>query len=203
MFFDLAGATLSLLSTYYFIRLNNKAWLVGIAATCLNGWLYWQQGIYADMMLEVVYFLSMGYGWYRWQRTRQNKTNQQREIGYLNLGQSTGLMVLIMVVFSSIYFSLIVFTKSTVAFLDATTTSLSLIAQGLMCHKIIVTWLLWFITDLLYALMYFNKHLPFHTGLMLVYTGMAVTGYVVWARQSKESSYRVSESDLSSLRMDR
>nr|WP_081726626.1 nicotinamide mononucleotide transporter [Legionella oakridgensis] len=56
MFYDLIGAIASLLSTYYFIRQNNKAWAIALLATALNGWLYWQTGIYADMCLESFYF---------------------------------------------------------------------------------------------------------------------------------------------------
>jgi nicotinamide mononucleotide transporter len=80
------------------------------------------------------------------------------------------------------------FTHSTVALLDAATTSLSLVAQWLMCHKIIITWVLWFITDVLYAAMYLSKNLPFHSILMIIYTGMAIAGYLVWARRYKKIS---------------
>lgn len=185
MFFDLFGALCSLLSTYLFIRLNKNAWLVGIVAICVNGYLYWQKGIYADMMLEVVYFLSMGYGWYQWKYGLANSTATQVIRYYLTNRQWMLLATTLGVVFSLIYLSLLTFTHSTVPILDAATTSLSLVAQWLMCHKIIVTWFLWFITDALYAFLYLHKALPFHSLLMVVYTGMAVAGYIVWARQFK------------------
>ena len=57
MLYDLFSALTSLLSTYYFIRLDIKAWPIGLLATCFNGWLFWQKGIYADMCLESFYFL--------------------------------------------------------------------------------------------------------------------------------------------------
>ena len=94
-------------------------------------------------------------------------------------------------VFITIHYLLSTLTHSTVAILDAATTSLSLVAQWLMCHKIIATWILWFITDALYATMYLSKSLPFHSILMIVYTGMAITGYLVWARQYKNLSVDV------------
>lgn len=189
MFFDLIGALISLISTYYFVRLNNKAWPVGIIATVLNGWLYWRKGIYADMVLELCYFLSMCYGWYKWQQIApQNRTNTQASLGYLRPLQWVSLCLLLGVVFISTHFLLQNLTHSTVAFLDAATTSVSLVAQWLMCHKIIVTWLLWFITDALYAGMYLSKNLPFHSMLMIIYMGMAIAGYFVWARQYKKTT---------------
>ncbi|RUR17258.1 nicotinamide riboside transporter PnuC [Legionella sp. km535] len=186
MLFDLVGALTSLLSTYFFIRLNNKAWPIGILATILNGWLYWHKGIYADMMLEIGYFLSMCYGWSIWYKQSLIKDNStQKPLGTLTMTQWLLLMLTLVAVFLFIFYILHTLTHSTVAILDAATTSLSLVAQWLMCHKIIATWVLWFITDALFAVMYLNKNLPFHCVLMLIYTGLAIAGYLVWARKSK------------------
>ncbi|BCA95908.1 nicotinamide mononucleotide transporter [Legionella antarctica] len=186
MFFDLFGASVSLISTYYFIRLNSKAWPVGMIATVINSWLYWHKGIYADMLLEFFYFLSMVYGWYKWQKKLPRCiTSAQSSLGYLRPLQWILLCVLFVMLYISIYFLLATFTHSTVALLDAATTSLSLVAQWLMCHKIIITWILWFITDALYAVMYLSKSLPFHSILMIIYTFMAIAGYLVWERRYK------------------
>jgi nicotinamide mononucleotide transporter len=150
----------------------------------LNGWLYWKKGIYADMMLEMFYFLTMAYGWHHWSNSAKNTSSETPLLKQLSAPQWLLLLFLFCFVFMIIYTLLSLFTHSSVAFLDATTTSLSLIAQWLMCHKIIITWILWFITDALYALMYLTKGLPFHCGLMILYTGMAVSGYILWARKS-------------------
>jgi nicotinamide mononucleotide transporter len=183
MFFDIFGSLCSLLSTYFFIRINNKAWLVGIIATCVNGWLYWHKGIYADMGLEIFYLLTMAYGWHQW---RRGKENAQTNIIFLNAMQLGLLLLATMVLFLLIYYCLINFTHSTVATLDALTTALSITAQWLMCYKVLITWLFWFITDTLYAVMYLNKGLPFHSVLMLVYTGLAIVGYISWNNRVKK-----------------
>ena len=184
MLFDFCGALISLLSTYYFIRLDLKAWPMGLLATCLNGWLYWQKGIYADMCLELFYCLSLCYGWYRWSSLGPKKSLKPR---YLSNKQWCQLGVTILGIYSLI-FSLLSLSHSTVATLDALTTSLSIVAQWLMCHKIIATWVLWFIADALYAVMYLNKALPFHASLMILYTGFAVVGYMHWQGYKKAFS---------------
>lgn len=186
MFFDFIGAFFSLLSTYYFIRLDTKAWPIGLVATCLNGWLYWHKGIYADMGLEIIYFISMCYGWFKWNYNSSKVNN--KPLGHLGSLQWIILLITIFTVYIIIHFLLENLTNSTVAGLDAATCSISLVAQWLMCHKIIITWVLWFITDALYAFMYLSKSLPFHSILMIIYTGMAVAGYVVWVKRSKISN---------------
>lgn len=178
MLLDVLGAILSLLSTYYFIRLDSKAWVVTLIATCLNSFLYWQKGIYADMLLESFYFFSTCYGLYLWRSSKQlgviRKLTPKQ--GYLLLTSVIGSFVLISTLLAT-------FTQSNVVVLDALTTSLSLAAQWLMCHKALATWIFWFFTDAIYAYMYLHKQLPFHCLLMLLYTGMAVIGYITWARQ--------------------
>ncbi|WP_058493518.1 nicotinamide riboside transporter PnuC [Legionella worsleiensis] len=187
MFLDLLGALASLVSTLFFIRLSTKAWPLGILATVLNGWLYWHKGIYADMVLEVCYFLSMCYGWSLWHKSESTKNQpKQKPLGRLNRIQGTYLMIASAALFALIYYLLHTLTHSTVAVLDAATTSLSLLAQWFMCHKIMATWIVWFITDLLYAVMYLHKQLPFHSALMLIYTGLAVIGYITWSQKNRK-----------------
>ncbi|CEK11186.1 nicotinamide riboside transporter PnuC [Legionella hackeliae] len=182
MFLDVAGTIASLLATYYFIQLNNKAWPASLLATLINGSLYWQKGIYADMLLESFYFVSTCYGWYLWQSPTSNAT---KVINRLSIKQ--------WLILSGITFSLFVlivellnnFTHSDITVLDGLTTSLSLTAQWLMCYKIRATWILWFVTDAIYSYMYFHKQLPFHCLLMLLYIVMSIIGYRAWAKQQK------------------
>ncbi|KTD39318.1 Nicotinamide mononucleotide transporter [Legionella nautarum] len=179
MLLDILGTVTSLLSTYYFIRLDNKAWLMTLLATCLNSVLYWQNGIYADMLLELFYFLSTCYGWYLWQKP----TEQPGNIRKLSKRQWTILLIAVISCFILFSILLSTFTHSNIVLLDALTTSLSLAAQWLICHKALAAWFFWLVTDSIYAYMYFHKQLPFHCLLMLVYTGMAVIGYLTWTKQ--------------------
>jgi nicotinamide mononucleotide transporter len=134
------------------------------------------------MCLESFYFLSICYGWYRWSSPQKQKTPSLIHLSGKKWGY---LCVILIATYSLIYTLLITLSHSTVAKLDALTTTLSLVAQWLMCHKIIATSILWFLADALYALMYLYKDLPFHTLLMFIYTGLAIIGYARWHKQSR------------------
>ncbi|MDX1836661.1 hypothetical protein DIZ81_00420 [Legionella taurinensis] len=182
MLLDLSGTLASLLCTFYLIRLSRIAWILGLTANLINGWLYWHKGIYADTVLEVFYLVSTAYGWLKWQ---QSPAANRREIRSLSCNQ----WLMAGLAFVSLYVLIVIglkhFTSTTVADLDALTTALSLIAQVLMCHKVLESWLLWLVTDSVYAYLYWLKDLPFHVLLMIVYTGMALTGYGIWIRQQR------------------
>ncbi|RMX15574.1 nicotinamide riboside transporter PnuC [Legionella jordanis] len=184
MLLDVFGALLSLVATYYFIRISSKAWTASLLAIILNMYLYWQKGIYADSLLEGFYFFSTCYGLYRWVR---EGNQQSKTVVSLSLKQNIFLVMATSLIFLLIALFLMGFTQSDVVILDALTTALSLVAQGLMCYKIIQTWLLWLITDSLYAYMYLKKDILFHSGLMLLYTIMAIVGYYSWKKQQLDS----------------
>ncbi|AHE66719.1 nicotinamide mononucleotide transporter PnuC [Legionella oakridgensis ATCC 33761 = DSM 21215] len=130
----------------------------------------------------VFLFLSAGYGWYRWTQSL-NSQGKQRSITRLTNKQGTSLLMAGMLLYLVIFYLLTTYSDSNIAKLDALTTSISLIAQWLMCYKIIITWVLWFMADALYAWIYWQKELPFHALLMLLYTGLAIVGYLVWLTQ--------------------
>ncbi|QRN04273.1 hypothetical protein GH742_10510 [Legionella sp. MW5194] len=182
MLLDLSGTLASLLCTYYLIRLSRIAWILGLTANLINGWLYWHKGIYADTLLEVFYLVSTAYGWLKWQKTSAANSREIRSLSCIQ-------WLMVGLVFASLYLLIVIglkrFTSTTVADLDALTTALSLIAQVLMCHKVLESWLLWLVTDSVYAYLYWLKQLPFHVLLMIVYTGMALTGYWIWIRQQR------------------
>ncbi len=175
---DPIGACLSLVCTYYFTQAKRLAWLIGMLAIILNSVLYWQKGIYGTLILEGVYFVSMIVGWYQWS-SRGVKTG--RTIGYLNLKQ---FFILTLVALISIVAlaSGLKWIGSDIPYWDATTTVLSLIAQGLLCLKIIHCWILWFIVDALMASVQLYKGIPFHSALHWSYLVLAIMGYYRWRK---------------------
>ncbi|ASQ45471.1 nicotinamide riboside transporter PnuC [Legionella clemsonensis] len=191
MLLDIVGTVASLLATYYFIQISNKAWPVSLLATLINGLLYWQKGIYADMALESFYFFSTCYGWYLWRSSNPRTT---KIITKLSTTQWLVLTAVTFALFLFIANLLKTFTRSDIAILDSLTTSLSLAAQWLMCYKLIATWILWFLTDAVYSYLYFQKQLPFHSLLMLVYTIMAIAGYRSWAKRQDKLPLSVNNS---------
>jgi nicotinamide mononucleotide transporter len=176
---DPIGAGLSLICTYYFTSAKRVAWILGMCAILLNSILYWQKGIYGSLILESVYFLSMIYGWYQWS-LKNNKTSAL-SIRYLSFKQIAYICVVACMSILLLAKGLAL-TDSDIPYWDATTTVLSLIAQGLLCLKYIHCWILWFFVDALMASLQLYKGIPFHSAIHWSYLILAVLGYVRWRK---------------------
>ncbi|MBS0290216.1 MAG: nicotinamide mononucleotide transporter [Proteobacteria bacterium] len=174
---DPLGAGLSLVCTYHFTQAKRSAWLLGMLAIAVNSILYWQKGIYGALLLEGIYFVTMIYGWFQWMSS--HTATKVRPIGYLTLKQT---IILCFASIASIYIIsyLLALAGSDIPYWDAITTTLSLLAQLLLCLKIIHCWILWFFVDALMALMQLYKGLPFHSALYWTYLALAVLGYLRW-----------------------
>lgn len=181
LFYDVIGTLLSLSSTYFFIRANTMAWPVGFAAASLNGYLYFRQGIYGDMCIEIIYLLTMIVGWYLWKYGEKDK--HFKPLKRLTHKEWVYLMIGSMLLYEITLTVLNTLTHSNVAKMDALTTALSIIAESLMCYKITATWVIWFFVDAVYIKLYLQKQLPYHAILMVVYLGMAVAGYLYWIKR--------------------
>jgi len=175
---DISGAIFALFSTIFYVKADKWAWPLGAVATVLDASLYGLTGIYGDMILTGIYFISMFYGWYMW--THKSERSKNLEITHLTL--KTGLILSAIAIGGIFVVSTLLkdFTNSQVPYLDAITTVLSLIAQWMVCKKIIENWTLWFVVDAIYVGLYFYKGIPAHSILLIIYLGLAVVGFIRW-----------------------
>lgn len=187
---DIVGSVFSFFSTMFYVFALELCWPVGVIATVINGTLYGIAGIYGDMCLEVIYFFFMFYGWYQWRYGGKN--HSRLSISHLKLIPLMQLSTIALLGMAATFAVLTVFTDSTVPALDSITTVLSLCAQWLMCVKIIETWVVWFVVDGIYVYLYFDKLLPVHSALLLIYLGMALIGLWRWHHLMHNKKVRIS-----------
>ena len=180
-FLDLTGAVLSFLSTIAFTREHLSAWPLGLLAATINGYLYLHQGIYADALLELLYFGLIFYGWYLW--LYGGSAHKGVSIRHITAKESCTLLFIGLATSLTLGFLLNHYTHSTIPYIDATTAIFSLLGQWMIGKKIIECWALWFSVDATYVWLYLNKGIPFHSVLMMIYLCIAIMGYISWSKK--------------------
>lgn len=177
---DTIGTIFGFISTICYIRVSSLAWPIGLIAIICDMILFLQKGIYGDLGLNGIYLIMTIYGWYNWKFGGENKS----ELPITNCSKNLWLSLSIISITGIILLALFLkfYTNSQVPILDAITTIISLVAQWLICRKIIQCWHLWFLVDALYVGLYLFKGIPAHALLNVVYLTMAITGYYSWKR---------------------
>lgn len=148
--------------------------LVNVAAFSV---VFWQQELYADAGLQVVYFVLNVLGWYWWLYGSEQATTLQVRRA------STSEFTATIAAGSALTFvlwTLLANYGSTASFWDALTASFSLCAQWLMNRKRLESWWFWIVVDMIYVPLYVYKELYLTAVLYAVFLVMATLGLLRW-----------------------
>lgn len=185
---QLTGIVLGLLYLWLEYRADIRLWIVGLIMPVVHGLLYYRSGLYADCSMQIYYILAGLYGWVVWLRSEKEdperpKTKKFSKIDHTPLRLAPILFTLFLCIQAGIYLLLVRFTDSMVPFWDSFTTALSVIALWMLSRKYAEQWLVWLVVDLTTVGLYIYKDIPFTAGLYLLYSALAVAGYLRWRKQ--------------------
>jgi len=169
-----------IISVYLGTRENIWSWPTALVNVALFFALFLESGLYSDTGLQIVYFVLSLYGWYEWLYGGAGRT----AITVTRTSQRTwtvlaGIGVVVWALLGTITSRL---PGTALPYVDAATTTVSLLAQWMMTRKLIENWLIWIAVDVVYVGMFIYKGLyltAFNYGIYLV---LAVMGYFAWKR---------------------
>lgn len=182
---ELLGAILGLLYIFLSIRQSILTWPTGLLTSLLYTYVFFETGFYADMGLQVYYVVISIYGWYYWLKGAKNKSNiDHNDLPVRNISKNlfTKLSLLTVFIYILLVLILLNFTDSDVPYMDSLTTALSIVATWMLAKKYIEHWLIWIFVDFVSAGLYVYKNLWPTVILFVVYTVMAVLGYMEWKK---------------------
>ena len=177
---ELTAVIFGIISVLLSVRQHIWSWPTGIINVTLFFVLFYEQGLYSDMGLQVVYFVLSVYGWYEWLYGGANRTE-------LRVSRTPprvfGILAAIGVVF---WFALAQITRrlpgTALPYLDAALATGSLAAQWMMTRKLFENWALWIMLDVVYVGMFIFKGLYLTAMNYAVYLVLAVMGHIAWKR---------------------
>jgi len=178
---EILGVVLSIIYLVLSIRQNIFLWPVGILSAVMYVIVFFESKFYADMGLNVYYFVISIYGWINWSGAARK---EQKEPPVILAGRNRAIFLLLVMVliFFVIGYLLDHYTDSPIPYWDALTTSGSIVATWMLTRKILEHWIVWIFVDLISMGLYVYRGLYPTAFLFLVYTTMAVVGYRAWRR---------------------
>ena len=179
---ELTAIIFGLLSVWYAKKDNIWVFPTGIINTIIYTYLLWKWSLLGEMMINFYYAVMSVYGWYHW--TRKKDDIVEFPISRMNTYEKK---VSIMLFIGTVIFVIAVYTffdKFThwTSYVDTVVTGIFFVGMWLMARRKIENWILWIIGDIISIPMYFYKGYSFTSIQYLIFTIIAVFGYLEWKR---------------------
>ncbi len=186
---ELIGTLFGLISVYFASRANILTWATGIVNEIFLYILFFQVQLYADMFLQIYFFIVTIYGWYSW-----NTKSIENKISEVSLKWKIYIGIIILIgslvsgyIFSNIHLYLPTYfnIKAAYPFTDSLVMVLSIFATILLAKKKIETWYLWITVDIICVVLYFKKEVLFLSIEYFVFLLLATYGFYNWRKELK------------------
>lgn len=168
---------------YVVLAVKENIWCWGAAAISVILYIYicYSAQLYAETGLQFFYLLMAIYGYFQWNKNDSNLKIQQwtttKHLLILLLGS---LLTFLMGFYFSIY------TNAAMPLVDSFTTVFSVFATFMVTKKILGNWLYWIVIDGVSVYLYFSRGLQLTSLLFIVYTIIAIFGYLSWLKRNNE-----------------
>ena len=181
---EIVAAIFGVVSVFLSVRQNIWSWPTAIVNVGLYIIVFYESKLYADTGLQVVYVVLNAYGWYHWLFGGKNRTE-------LPVTRTSPRLWLLLVSIGAAGAAVIgtLLSRNTDAalpYIDAGTTSTSLVAQWMMTRKLLENWVIWVAVDVVYIGMYIYKSLYVTAVLYLIFLILSAMGFVQWRKSLKE-----------------
>ncbi len=177
---ELLGFLTGVVNVWLLARQILWNWPVGMANNLLYFAVFLHSGLYGDAGLQLIYAGLGVYGWWHWSHPAPGRTTlsvaRMSPMTWIWLIPATALATFVLAMF------LVRFTDSTVPRWDALTTALSLAATYGQTKKLLESWWIWILADLIYVPLYIYKGLWLTSGLYVIFMILCIVGLRAWWR---------------------
>ena len=162
-------------------------WPIGLLNVVGAFVLFYQSQLYADMFLQIFFFVTGVYGWWLW--SKRNKQTNEKEVVISFLSNKLRFIWLSAFTVATIFLTYVVlhlniwvphYFPKPAAFplADTLIWTMSMAGNYLLTEKKVEAWVLWVLVDLLAPILYFQKNLKFVSLEYIIFLGIAV--YALW-----------------------
>jgi nicotinamide mononucleotide transporter len=177
---EIIASAIGILAVWLTVRQNRWCWPLGLIMVLMYAWIFYDGKLYSNMLLQVVYAVLQGYGWWLWTRGGNSHTGiQVSRLSHQGLWLGLGLGV---AGSAALGYLMASFTDAAAPWQDAALSAFSLVAQVWMAQKRVECWLLWIVLDVLFVALFIQQGLYPTAALYGVFTLLAIQGWLTWQR---------------------
>ena len=172
----LASAT-ALAGVYFTSRKLSAGWMLGALGAVLYALLFFQGKLYAESVLQLIYAAMGVRGWLLWKKDSINSSNAIYQLNRKSflLGCLVAALLTLM-----IGWLLSNYSDSDVPWIDDFLAASGLTVTVWMMQRYLENWLFWIGIDIASAVLYFSRSMPIAALVYLIFTALAVYGYLQW-----------------------
>lgn len=161
---------------------NILTFVFGFAQVGTYTYLCVQERFYAEIALNIFYFLTMIYGVYVWKRRLTDDDSLQIQTRRLSKRMTPVLIISVVLLSLLVGWLLQRYTDDPQPYLDAFTTVPAIVAQILMVLAFREQWYLWILVDVLALIMWLRAGNYCMAAQYFFWCANCVYGYVQWTR---------------------
>jgi len=179
---EITGAVFGLLSVWLAKKNHIGVFPTGMISTSIYVYLLLKWGLVGDMLINAYYFVMSVYGWVIW--TCVNDFEQATPISRINQREWRYLLLLFVGSLGFVYsvYQWFGLWNSSTAVIDTLTTAIFFSGMWLMARRKIENWIFWIVGDIISVPLYLIKGFSFTSLQYLIFTFIAIYGYLEWKK---------------------
>jgi|TARA_B100000927_G_scaffold286572_1_gene278280 nicotinamide mononucleotide transporter len=179
---EITGVVFGLLSVWLAKKNHIGVFPTGMISTSIYVYLLLKWGLVGDMLINAYYFGMSVYGWVIW--TQVNDQQQTTPISRINKQEWRYLLLLLVGSLGFVYgvYQWFGLWNSSTAVIDTLTTAIFFSGMWLMALRKIENWIFWIVGDIISVPLYLFKGFSFTSLQYLIFTFIAIYGYLEWKK---------------------
>lgn len=144
-------------------------------SSLLYAWLFFEYDLYASAALQFVFIAAAVWGWFGWGPTGAKPRTATTKQRLIVLALAIAAWVALAPALASI--------GAAATWADSFGLVFSVVAQIIMVRQYTETWFIWLVVDAAYVALYASQGLWFTSALYVVFTLVAVRGWLNWDKK--------------------
>ena len=177
---EITGACIGLVYLLLEYKASSWLWVFGILMPLCYVFIFFQQGIYANMLLNIYYVGANIYGLLVWKQVISAGKHQEKKISSMPKSYRIPAIVFTLILTAGISYLLYLFHESDIFILDGLTAAVSITGLWMLTKKYYQEWICWIIVNPIMIWLALSQKMYPTAVLYTAYSIISIMGYFNW-----------------------